>query len=100
MKNIEPAAWAFQFADSYYPDIDDTAEVLIALSCYQKNINHDDRISDAITKSVRWLFAMQSRNGGWAAMDKDNQQYLVTQLSFLILVKLSIHRVLMLQRMF
>lgn len=82
VKNVEPAAWAFQFADSYYPDIDDTAEVLIALHWYQKNIQTDGVIQNAINKSIKWLFAMQSRNGGWGAMDKDNSSYLVTQLSF------------------
>jgi squalene-hopene/tetraprenyl-beta-curcumene cyclase len=68
--NLEPSGWAFEFANEYYPDIDDTAMVLLAFV--------HARASDAaaqersIQRAVKWLIGMQSRDGGWAAFDADN----------------------------
>jgi len=81
--NVEPAGWAFEFANNYYPDIDDTAEVLIALSRYQNNsTSPNDNLHQAIQQGTRWMLALQSENGGWAAFDKDNTRTLLTKLPF------------------
>ena len=70
--------WAFEFANDCYPDIDDTAEVVLAL----------DRVpgvpgSDAaVDRGVLWTVGMQSRDGGWGAFDADNMRRLVEKLPF------------------
>ncbi|HEY0250431.1 MAG TPA: squalene--hopene cyclase, partial [Kofleriaceae bacterium] len=63
---VEPSGWSFEFDNDLYPDVDDTAVVLIAL--------HKAGILDTATRerAIKWLLAMQSENGGWAAFDKDN----------------------------
>jgi squalene-hopene/tetraprenyl-beta-curcumene cyclase len=63
---VEPSGWSFEFENELYPDVDDTAVVLIAL--------HRSGKLDAATRAraLTWIFAMQSANGGWAAFDKDN----------------------------
>jgi squalene-hopene/tetraprenyl-beta-curcumene cyclase len=70
--------WAFQFANSYYPDLDDTAVVVWAM--------HQARDSARYTESVRraldWLVGMQSRNGGFAAFDADNTSYYLNMIPF------------------
>jgi squalene-hopene/tetraprenyl-beta-curcumene cyclase len=70
--------WAFQFANSYYPDLDDTAVVVWAM--------HQARGSERYTESVRraldWLTGMQSKNGGFAAFDADNTSYYLNMIPF------------------
>lgn len=72
--------WAFEFDNDGYPDIDDTAEALLALN----RIEHPDReaVRGAIERGVRWLRGMQSRDGGWGAFDADNTRALVRKLPF------------------
>ncbi len=79
-KNIPPGGWAFEFANSKYPDIDDTAEALIAL----KRVKLDDprRQKEAIRRGAEWLLGVQSSNGGWAAFDKDNFRQFVAAIPF------------------
>ena len=79
-RGAAPGGWAFEFANNTYPDIDDTAEVLIAL----RRVRLDDapRQTEAIRRGVAWLLAMQSRNGGWAAFDKDNTRTAITRIPF------------------
>jgi squalene-hopene/tetraprenyl-beta-curcumene cyclase len=66
---IEPGGWYFEFANEFYPDTDDTAQVLLAL----KRVEHP-RTADqqaAADRALRWEFAMQCRNGGWGSFDRD-----------------------------
>ncbi len=65
----EPAGWYFEFANEFYPDIDDTAMVLLALSRAQ---GKPAAQSAAVQRAVKWLLDMQSKDGGWAAFDVDN----------------------------
>jgi squalene-hopene/tetraprenyl-beta-curcumene cyclase len=78
--NLPPGGWAFEFANANYPDVDDTAEVVIAL----RTVDHPDpdRVSTAIERGVAWLEGMQSSDGGWAAFDVDNTRALVRDLPF------------------
>ena len=79
-KDTTPGGWAFEFANSAYPDIDDTAEALIAL----KGVDTEDpeRQRKAIRRGAEWMLGMQSKNGGWAAFDKDNTRRAVAAIPF------------------
>ena len=70
--------WAFEFDNDIYPDVDDTAVVVLALlECAEP-----ETVSSPSTDAVRWCRAMRSRNGAWAAFDKDNTRALVYKLPF------------------
>jgi squalene-hopene/tetraprenyl-beta-curcumene cyclase len=77
---LEPGGWAFEFANDSYPDIDDTAEVVLAL----RRVAHPDRerTEQAIARGVRWVEGMQDSGGGWAAFDAENKSALVRELPF------------------
>jgi squalene-hopene/tetraprenyl-beta-curcumene cyclase len=77
---LEPAGWAFEFENDGYPDIDDTAEVLLALQ--RTMLPPGPGAADAVQRAIRWLVGMQSRDGGWGAFDADNTRRLVTKLPF------------------
>ena len=85
-RNVEPTGWSFQRANKFYPDIDDTAVAMIALEKFRKLLPEDDargkRVDGAIKRSISWLEAMQSRNGGWGAFDKNNDKSLITKIPF------------------
>ena len=66
----EPSGWYFEFANEFYPDIDDTAMVLLALSRARGSSMEQQKACEK--RAVEWLLAMQSRDGGWAAFDVDN----------------------------
>ncbi|MFI6006171.1 squalene--hopene cyclase [Streptomyces sp. NPDC051366] len=77
---LVPGGWAFQFHNDNNPDLDDTAEVILAL----RRVQHPDpvRVDAAIERGVRWSLGMQSKNGGWAAFDADNTSSVVGRLPF------------------
>jgi squalene-hopene/tetraprenyl-beta-curcumene cyclase len=68
--NTEPSGWYFEFANEFYPDIDDTAMVLLGLA--QAGSFNRPEHKPVIERAVRWLLDMQSKDGGWAAFDVDN----------------------------
>ena len=68
--NVEPSGWYFEFANEWYPDIDDTAQVLLALS--HSNASDPEAQRTTRTRAIDWLLAMQGSDGGWAAFDVDN----------------------------
>jgi squalene-hopene/tetraprenyl-beta-curcumene cyclase len=70
--------WAFEFDNDTYPDVDDTAVVVLALL----EAGDPERVSQPVADAVRWCRAMRSRNGAWAAFDKDNTRALVYKLPF------------------
>jgi squalene-hopene/tetraprenyl-beta-curcumene cyclase len=78
---LPPGGWAFEFANDNYPDVDDTAEVVLAL----RRVRFEDpaRAGQAIERAVRWTEGMQGRDGGWGAFDADNTRSLVRELPFL-----------------
>ncbi len=73
---LEPGGWAFEFANVNYPDVDDTAEVLLALG----RTGRGD--TGAVARGLRWLEGMQSADGGWAAFDVDNCRALIREMPF------------------
>jgi squalene-hopene/tetraprenyl-beta-curcumene cyclase len=77
---LHPGGWAFEFANDFYPDIDDTAMVLLALE-YAK-ASDPDRQARAEHRAVQWLLGMQSSDGGWAAFDVDNNWQVLSKVPF------------------
>ncbi|HEY3555633.1 MAG TPA: squalene--hopene cyclase, partial [Casimicrobiaceae bacterium] len=69
--NTSAGGWAFQYANPHYPDLDDTAVVIMAMDRAQK-IDGDKHYEAEIARAEEWVRGMQSRNGGWAAFDIDN----------------------------
>jgi squalene-hopene/tetraprenyl-beta-curcumene cyclase len=83
LPKVKPGGWAFEYANNFYPDVDDTAVALIALA----PLHHDPKwqargIEEAIQLGVDWLIGMQSRSGGWGAFDKDNDKKVLTKIPF------------------
>jgi squalene-hopene/tetraprenyl-beta-curcumene cyclase len=74
---LAPGGWAFEFANDWYPDIDDTAEVVLALRRVAA-----PGLEEAARRGVDWTVGMQSRSGGWGAFDADNQRGLCRKLPF------------------
>jgi len=77
---IEPSGWAFEFNNDWYPDIDDTAMVMLAFP----HMNASDSKAQSATRkrALEWLLAMQSKDGGWAAFDVDNNWEILTYVPF------------------
>jgi squalene-hopene/tetraprenyl-beta-curcumene cyclase len=74
--DVRPGGWAFQYANPHYPDLDDTAVVVMAMDRARQNLGIDE-FDATIARGREWIEGMQSRNGGWGAFDVDNDfQYL------------------------
>ncbi len=88
---LEPGGWAFEFANVNYPDIDDTAEVVLALQRVADTEAGQTsparalrpKIDAAVRRALRWVEGMQCSDGGWGAFDADNTRALVRELPFL-----------------
>ncbi len=78
--NLPPGGWAFEFENDNYPDLDDTAEVALALR--RIRVPDSGRVQDALDRAVTWTNGMQCSDGGWAAFDADNCSRLVAELPF------------------
>jgi squalene-hopene/tetraprenyl-beta-curcumene cyclase len=90
---VPPSGWCFQYANRFYPDVDDTAMVLIALSTWRDAVSESQPIGaplarrlaavqTAISRAVLWLESMQNSDGGWAAFDRDNNLELLCKVPF------------------
>ena len=78
--NVEPGGWYFEFNNEFYPDTDDTAQVLLALN---KVDNPRERYQHQVCeRAIAWEFAMQCRNGGWGSFDKDNTKMIFQYIPF------------------
>ncbi len=75
---VAGGGWAFQFANSYYPDLDDTAAVAWAMH----QAHNSDEYSESVRRALDWLVGMQSTNGGFAAFDADNTYYSLNRIPF------------------
>ncbi len=81
--NVEPGGWAFEMANRFYPDVDDTAVVMTVLARILRLYKGNTKpIIHALERAEKWVCGLQSSNGGWAAFDKDNTNRLVTKIPF------------------
>ena len=78
--NAPVGGWYFQFENEWYPDVDDTAAVVIALSRLKGSLPADG--DEAIRRGCEWALAMQGSNGGWGAYDKDNNRLIFNKIPF------------------
>jgi squalene-hopene/tetraprenyl-beta-curcumene cyclase len=79
-RSAQPGGWAFEFRNDFYPDVDDTTFVLMAL----QQVSYPDkaRLEQAVGQGLAWLISMQNRDGGWGAFDLDNDCVIFTQVPF------------------
>jgi squalene-hopene/tetraprenyl-beta-curcumene cyclase len=77
---VLPGGWAFEFRNDFYPDVDDTAFVLMAL----QRVDFPDkaRMEAATRRGLAWLLAMQNRDGGWGAFDHNNDRHFLCHIPF------------------
>ena len=78
--NAEPGGWYFQFENEFYPDVDDSAVVLMALS--KVRIGQTPESQESIRRGMNWVLAMQGSDGGWGAYDKDNNRIVFNYIPF------------------
>jgi squalene-hopene/tetraprenyl-beta-curcumene cyclase len=71
-KQGKPGAWAFEFDNRFYPDVDDTAVVVMSL--HSAKLPNERLKQAAIARAVNWVASMQCKEGGWGAFDVDNDQ--------------------------
>lgn len=77
---LEPGGWAFEFLNDWYPDVDDSGIVMMAIKDVQvKDLQSRDA---AIQRGITWCLGMQSKNGGWGAFDKDNTKHILNKIPF------------------
>jgi squalene-hopene/tetraprenyl-beta-curcumene cyclase len=93
---VEPSGWCFEYANRFYPDVDDTAMVLIALTTWQDRYpraaggsaepdagrRRRARVAAAIRRGRAWMEAMQNADGGWGAFDRDNDSEFLCNVPF------------------
>jgi squalene-hopene/tetraprenyl-beta-curcumene cyclase len=82
--DIRPGGWAFQYANPHYPDLDDTAVVVMAMDRASARLPDGARgkFAEAMARGQEWVIGLQSSNGGWAAFDADNEYYYLNQIPF------------------
>jgi squalene-hopene/tetraprenyl-beta-curcumene cyclase len=79
--DVRPGGWAFQYNNDYYPDLDDTAVVVMAMDRARQG-EPNAAYDAAIDRAREWIEGMQSRNGGWAAFDVNNLEYYLNNIPF------------------
>jgi squalene-hopene/tetraprenyl-beta-curcumene cyclase len=77
---VDPGGWAFEFRNDFYPDVDDTGFVLMAL----QRVAYSDsaRLEQALRRGTSWVLSMQNRDGGWGAFDRNNDSTFLTRVPF------------------
>jgi squalene-hopene/tetraprenyl-beta-curcumene cyclase len=79
--DIRPGGWAFQYANPHYPDVDDTAVVVMAMDRVQ-GLSASADFRRSIARAREWIVGMQSENGAWGAFDADNQYDYLNNIPF------------------
>jgi squalene-hopene/tetraprenyl-beta-curcumene cyclase len=80
---VRPGGWAFQYANPHYPDVDDTAVVVMAMDrAIGGDASKGAAYLDSMARGREWVAGMQSKNGGWGAFDADNTYEYLNQIPF------------------
>jgi len=74
---VDPSGWYFEFNNGFYPDVDDTAMVAMAL----RLIGGHEALA-AARRGVQWMLALQNDDGGWAAFDHTVERPLLEHIPF------------------
>jgi squalene-hopene/tetraprenyl-beta-curcumene cyclase len=80
-QHLRPGGWAFQYANAHYPDLDDTAVVVMAMDRAARGTSGTPDAA-AIARGREWIEGLQSRDGGWAAFDADNTHHYLNNIPF------------------
>jgi squalene-hopene/tetraprenyl-beta-curcumene cyclase len=78
--DVRPGGWAFQYGNDYYPDLDDTAVVVMAMDRAAGVRGGKD--AEAIARGAEWTLGLQSHDGGFGAFDADNDKFYLNNLPF------------------
>ncbi|MDH5562079.1 MAG: squalene--hopene cyclase [Nitrospirota bacterium] len=76
----KPGGWSFQYENDWYPDVDDTAAVIMAMAKIHQAESPD--FDDVLQRGFHWVLAMQGSDGGWGAYDKDNNKLIFNKIPF------------------
>ena len=76
----KPGGWYFEFNNEFYPDVDDSAMVCLALSRVEHPNGRYQR--ESVQRAIDWILSMQCKNGGWASFDKDNDKMVFQHIPF------------------
>ncbi|MBN9545767.1 MAG: squalene--hopene cyclase [Alphaproteobacteria bacterium] len=79
--DVRPGGWAFQYRNDYYPDLDDTAVVVMAMDRAAES-GVSQQYKTEIARGAEWVDGLQSRDGGWGAFDADNSYYYLNNIPF------------------
>ncbi len=81
--DVRPGGWGFQYANPHYPDVDDTAVVVMAMDRAKPLLKGDAaRFDEAISRGAEWVDGLQSKGGGWGAFDADNTYHYLNNIPF------------------
>jgi squalene-hopene/tetraprenyl-beta-curcumene cyclase len=78
--DVRPGGWAFQYNNAHYPDLDDTAVVVMAMGRAADRSGADYR--ESMARGIEWTVGLQSRDGGWGAFDADNAYHYLNNIPF------------------
>jgi len=78
--DVRPGGWAFQYHNDHYPDLDDTAVVVMAMD--RASALRGDADAEAVSRAREWVEGLQSHDGGWGAFDADNDKLYLNNLPF------------------
>jgi len=79
---VRPGGWAFQYRNAHYPDVDDTAVVVMAMDRARGQLQLGPDYDEAIARGAEWTAGLQSRDGGWGAFDADNTHHYLNNIPF------------------
>jgi squalene-hopene/tetraprenyl-beta-curcumene cyclase len=82
--DVRPGGWAFQYANAHYPDLDDTAVVVMAMDRARARLSPaaTAEFDTSIARGREWIVGLQSQNGGWGAFDADNTYHYLNNIPF------------------